>query len=76
VEFQSHCEENFASQSPIKKFLLEDNQDVRDASPKSPSGLASPDKAEDHDLNNQTNDDLAQGLSDQMLREENEQLQA
>jgi hypothetical protein len=58
TEFQSHCEENFGSQSPIKKFQLEDNQDVRNASPKSPSILASPDKADDQDLN-QSNEDLA-----------------
>jgi hypothetical protein len=71
---QGHCEENFGSQSPIKKFQLEESQAVRNASTKSPSELESPDKAEDLNLN-QTSEDLAQGLSDQMLREENEQLQ-
>lgn len=75
TEMQVHCEENFGSQSPIKKFQLEDDQAVRNASTKSPSVLASPDKAEDQDLS-QTSEDLAQGLSDQMLKEENEQLQA
>jgi hypothetical protein len=44
---QGHCEENFGSQSTIKKFQLEENQTVRNASTKSPSELASPDKADD-----------------------------